>query len=60
MQEQVPGTTCRLMGREVHNEAGLLAGLEIPCTVPEGLHPMEETHTGAGNEELQPIGRTHT
>jgi len=26
---------------------------------PEGLHPMEGTHTGAVCEELQPMGRTH-
>ena len=26
---------------------------------PEGLHPMEGTHTGAVLEELQPMGRTH-
>jgi len=28
-------------------------------SVPEGLHPMEGTHTGAVCEELQPVGRTH-
>jgi len=31
--------------------------LEQP--IPEGLHPMEVTHTGAVHEELQPVGRTH-
>jgi len=31
--------------------------LEEP--VPEGLHPMGRTHTGAVCEELQPVGRTH-
>jgi len=30
--------------------------LEQP--VPEGLHPMEGTHTGAVCEELKPMGRT--
>jgi len=28
-------------------------------SVPEGLHPVERTHAGAGREELQPVGRTH-
>jgi len=27
--------------------------------VPEGLHPVEGTDTGAVCEELQPMGRTH-
>jgi len=31
--------------------------LEQP--VPEGLHPVGRTHTGAVCEELQPVGRTH-
>lgn len=26
---------------------------------PEGLHPMEGTHTRAVHEELQPVGRFH-
>ena len=28
-------------------------------SVPEGLHPVDGTHTGAVCEELQPVGRTH-
>jgi len=28
-------------------------------SIPEGLHPMEGTHTGAVCEELQTVGRTH-
>lgn len=44
---------------EAHTEAGLLAGLGICWAVPEGLHPTEQTHAGAVNEELQPLGRTH-
>lgn len=47
------------MGRRAHTRAGLLAGLGIPWAVPEGLHPMEETHAGAIHEELQSTGRTH-
>jgi len=31
--------------------------LEQP--VPEGLHPVEVSHTGAVSEELQPVGGTH-
>lgn len=31
--------------------------LEQP--LPEGLHPMESTHTGAICEKLQPVGRIH-
>ena len=31
--------------------------LEQP--VPEGLQPVEGTHSGAVREELQPVGRTH-
>jgi len=27
--------------------------------VPEGLHPVGGTHTGAVREELQPVRRTH-
>jgi len=27
--------------------------------VPEGLHPVEVTHTKAISEELQPMGKTH-
>jgi len=29
-------------------------------SVPEGLYPMERTHTGAVLEELQSVGKTHT
>jgi len=29
-------------------------------SVPEGVHPMEATHSGAVHEELQPVGRTYT
>jgi len=28
-------------------------------SVPEGLHPVEGTHSGAVCEELQPMARTH-
>ena len=28
-------------------------------SVPEGLHSVERTHSGATHEELQPVGRTH-
>jgi len=44
--------------------AGLLAGLVTPWgptleqPIPEGLHPMEGTHAGAVNKDLQPMGRT--
>lgn len=31
----------------------------LELSVPEGLHLMERTHTGAVCEELQPVGRTH-
>ncbi|XP_075367903.1 uncharacterized protein LOC142414491 [Mycteria americana] len=34
-------------------------GPTLEQSVPEGLHPMEETHAGAVGEELQPMGRTH-
>jgi len=27
-------------------------------SVPEGLHPMERSHTGRVREEMQPVGRT--
>jgi len=31
----------------------------VEQSVPEGLHPVEGTHTGAVCEELQPMGRTY-
>ncbi|GAB0181795.1 EH domain-containing protein 4 [Grus japonensis] len=34
-------------------------GPMLEQSVPEGLHPMGETHAGAVHEELQPMGRTH-
>jgi len=34
-------------------------GTTLEQPVPEGLHSMEGTHTGAVREELQPVGRTH-
>ena len=50
--------------REAHDGAGSWQDL-WPCggptleqPVPEGLHPMESTHTGAVHKELQPKGRT--
>jgi len=36
----------------------LLVGPVALKSVPEGLHPMEGTHTAAIREELQPMGRT--
>ncbi|GAB0181827.1 zinc finger and BTB domain-containing protein 5 [Grus japonensis] len=33
-------------------------GPMLEQSAPEGLHPMEGTHTGAVHEELQPMGRT--
>lgn len=33
--------------------------LTLEQPVPEGLHTVEGTHTGAVHEELQPLGRTH-
>jgi len=63
--EQAPARTCRPVERGAHAGAGLLAGLVTPWgptlkqPVPEGLHPVEGTHTGAVREELQPVGRTH-
>ena len=34
-------------------------GPTLEQSVPEGLHPMERTHSEAAHEELQPMGRTH-
>lgn len=36
-----------------------LWGPTLEVSVPEGLGPMERTHTGAVCQELQPLGRTH-
>jgi len=57
--EQGPGSTCGPMDREAHAGAGLLAGLVTSRGVPEGLHPVKRTHTGAIHKELQPVGKTH-
>ncbi|GAB0205849.1 acid sphingomyelinase-like phosphodiesterase 3b [Grus japonensis] len=52
-----------LQPMEVHGEADIhLQPMEDPTleqSVPEGLHPMGQTHAGAVGEELQPVGRTH-
>ena len=37
----------------------LRGGPTLKQPVPEGLHPVEVTHSGAVCEELQPMGRTH-
>jgi len=48
-----------------HAGAGLLACLVTPWgptleqPVPEGLHPVGGTHSGAAGEELQAMGRTY-
>ena len=34
-------------------------GPMLEQSVPEGLHPMDRTHTGAVHEELQLFGRTY-
>ncbi|GAB0205817.1 zinc finger and BTB domain-containing protein 5 [Grus japonensis] len=47
-QGRFAGRTCDPMGDPM-----------LEQFAPEGLHPMEETHTGAVGEELQPMGRTH-
>lgn len=41
--------------------AGLvtLRGPKLEQAAPEGLYPVEGTHTGAVHEELQSVGRTH-
>jgi len=36
-----------------------VGGPTLEQPVPEGLHPVEGTHTGAVPEGLQPVGRTH-
>ena len=60
MYEQAPGK------RGVHAGAGCLAGPvasggpTLEQSVPEGLHPMERTHTGAFPEGLYPVGRAYT
>ncbi|GAB0181422.1 mitochondrial enolase superfamily member 1 [Grus japonensis] len=59
MLEQAPGRTGRPVERGAHTRAGLLAGLVDPWRedptleqfVPEGLHPMEETHVGEDLDE---------
>lgn len=52
------------MGRGVHDGADFLAKVMTPHmthmlkqSVPGGLHPVEGTHTGAVQEELQLIGK---
>lgn len=52
--------------RAAHAGTGLLTGVVNPLgkpmlqqTIPEGVQPMEGTHAGADNEELQFVGRTH-
>jgi len=63
--EQAPARTCRRVERGAHDGAGLLAGLvtlwghTLQQPVPEGLHLVEGTHTGAVREELQHVERTH-
>jgi len=32
----------------------------VELSVPEGLHPVERTHTGAVHEELSPMGGDST
>jgi len=62
MLEQGLARTCGERG--AHAGAGLLVGLLTPWgptleqPVPEGLHPLGRTHTGAVREELQPMRRT--
>ncbi|GAB0205574.1 zinc finger and BTB domain-containing protein 5 [Grus japonensis] len=40
-------------------DLGPHGGPMLEQSVPEGLHPVGETHAGAVGEELQPVGRTH-
>ncbi|KAK4811346.1 hypothetical protein QYF61_027588 [Mycteria americana] len=49
-----PGRSRLLAGPVAHGEEPMLEQ-----SFPEGLQPMEMTHTGAVLEELQPMGRTH-
>ena len=46
--EQAPSSACDTIGEPI-----------LKQSVPEGLHPMEGTHTGATCEELQLVERTH-
>ena len=38
---------------------GLAGGPRLEQAVPEGLHPVGRTHTGAVREKLHPVGRIH-
>ncbi|GAB0179705.1 zinc finger and BTB domain-containing protein 5 [Grus japonensis] len=40
-------------------DLGPHGGPTLEQSAPEGLHPVEGTHTGAVREKLQPVGRTH-
>jgi len=54
VSEEGRGRRCsRCWSRESHGAPAL----EQP--VPEGLHSVGRTHTGAAGEELQPMRRTH-
>ncbi|GAB0181367.1 epimerase family protein SDR39U1 [Grus japonensis] len=61
--EQAPGRTCGPW-RGAHAGAGLLAGKvahggpTLEQSVPDGLHPVERTHTRAVLGELSPLGGT--
>ncbi|RMC15877.1 hypothetical protein DUI87_08082 [Hirundo rustica rustica] len=61
--ETHPGKICGSMERGAHTGAGLLAGLVTlwgnQQSIPEGLHPAEETCSGAVRGELQAVGRFH-
>ncbi|KAK4812750.1 hypothetical protein QYF61_018299 [Mycteria americana] len=63
-QEQAPGRSCSpwkgaCMGADLLAEPAACGGSRLEQSVPEGLHPVEGTHTGAILEELQPMRRTH-
>ncbi|PKU38096.1 ubx domain-containing protein 4 [Limosa lapponica baueri] len=62
-QVDVPEGGCDPMGsprwsRFAGRISDPMLGSTTEQSVPEGLHPMERTHTGAVCEELQPVGGT--
>lgn len=38
----------------------ICGGSILQQSIPEGLHSLERTHSGAILQELQPVGRSHT